>query len=243
MSPLLLLFPALAFDPGRLTAYAFPATEQEPASAFATVILQKLGTVQTIQESKRESDPTEVRWTVGWEGTAWIQGVPCSTEAFSSHTDDPEFDRGGDDRRAGATWGCTIEAGTLAALGLPAGTRASFLLGTGTLRRLLLPEGSSLTMGSTRCKGELSFLDNRLAGCVLADAQTVGKVQLPRGTLVVYSPEGKPTSGEIPGRSVQAGGRSWGPDYTPCGSFYFRFAADGSMIPPKPDPLQETCCD
>lgn len=241
---LLLSSLAFAFDPAAIRAGIFRPADptQERATAFATEVLAPLGpVVRTEQEGGQYADRVERR--VRFEGVRVILGIPCARSAFSRQVMgeiDPVTRRDA----TSPAWGCPITPEAAVAWGLPNGTVIEFLLARAEASRVVLPENIVLTTGTVACRGELDLIDGTTVGrCELASPRRVNDVELPAGAVLGYSPEGQLRAAAVPGRTVTAAGRTWGPEYTPCGLLYLEFDGQGHLVPPEADPTGETCCD
>jgi len=255
MVPLLLAFAALVglasgapFDATRVTAapwgdgapMAAPVRgaprEVGPAyvatGAFAAEVLSPFGALVPVAGDPT-GDDSELRAVhVGFNGTKNVLGVGCVGLAYAVSIAEGTAPR----------FGCPVDAATAARFGVPAGTNLEFEVPTGRLQSLRLPTGASLDVGALRCRGEVTFFEGVLYRCELARGHTLSGVALPAGTRTRFTTKGHLREATIPGRTVWAAGRTWGPEYTPCGVLYLWFEDDGTMVPPEPDPSGETCC-
>jgi len=170
-------------------------------------------------------------WRVSLRAPTRILGVDCTGVAYVAEW-----------RPEDVAWGCRLGEASARSFGLPAGSNVQFSLRDGVLSSVHLYGGATLPYGELRCTGELGFLQGRLSLCVLGRETHVAGIQLPAGTRLTWGEMGL-TSAEIRGSTVRAAGRTWGPEYTPCGELFLWFNPDGTVDPPAPDPDHETCCD
>ncbi|MES2639558.1 MAG: hypothetical protein V4850_08730 [Myxococcota bacterium] len=245
---LLLVSVAAAFDPAIPRAARFAATDPaaEPAAAFADHLLAPLGTVVRTQIDGGELYADRIERRVRFAGVQPILGVPCAGGAYALEVG-PGIDSV--TRRGGSTsaWGCPLAPDAAAAWGLPVGTIVELRVGDTTLDRIVLPPEATLVVDAQRigalpCRGEIDLFGAVLGRCELASARRLNAVDLPAGAILTFLPEGRLHDATIPGRTVVAAGRTWGPEYTPCGALYLRFDEAGQMVPPQADPYGETCC-
>ncbi len=220
-------FVALAIPSQPLALRARAPTAPEPIEAFVGRVLGSRGAVtsRTISEPFL---PTRIEWEVAFDGVAVIDGVACERRAFASQT---------------RVWGCQVARTTAAAFDLPAGTVATFSLTDGSLVQLVVPKSSSLKMGELRCTGALGLDHGTVTRCELGGPHRLHGVEWPTGAVLQFTAQGRLLTATITGRTVTAAGRTWGPEYTPCGVLEVRFGVDGGLEPPQADPLGETCCD
>jgi hypothetical protein len=191
------------------------------------------GMVVFVPRGDPTGDDSELRAVhVGFNGMKDILGVGCVGLAYAVSIAEGTAPR----------FGCPVDAETAARFGVPAGTNLEFEVPSGRLQSLRLPTGASLAVGDLRCRGEVTFFEGLLQRCELARGHTLSGVALPAGTRTRFTTEGRIREATIPGRTVWAAGRRWGPEYTPCGVLFFWFEDDGTMRPPESDPSGETCC-
>lgn len=224
LAPLALAAP---FDPARIHAAPF-----DPSRDFVGEVLAPIGPIARTDHPALGPDTSWTEYRAAPYGVRAVLGVACRDEIVASR-----FQQERD-----AAWGCRVGGADADTWGVPAGTLVSFHLPYGTLRDLVLPEGTTLERGAIACRGRVIFAGSVVTRCELAAPGRVGAVDLPVGTEVTFTPAGRPSSANVPGRVVEVAGRTWGPEYTPCGGFYFQFDEAGRLIPPAPDPTGETCC-
>jgi hypothetical protein len=217
--------------------HARAATFSEPTFAFVARNLSVRGVVR-VSDQPRWFMPTRIEWRVEFDGVATIEGVSCEGLAFAAHPVS-------DDGRAidAGSWGCRIAGTTAETWGIPVGTVATFSRASGALEQLFLPRATSLSANDSPCTGAIDLENAAVTRCELATPQRVNGVELPAGAVLHFTSKGRLRTATIEGETVTAAGRTWGPEFTPCGVLELSFEADGGLQPPQPDMNHEACCD